>query len=146
MLQELGKQNPNLMRLIQDHQADFLGLINEPVEGGEGYELSFLLLLLSQAGSELTLLLSIHFPSFFLIISLYTSLFFFLPISYLPLSCTLNPLMFIRNMLGQLGGAAPQALAVTPEERDAIERVSFFNGLGFFTGEIILFFTHYIYS
>ena len=37
MLQELGKQNPNLMRLIQDHQADFLGLINEPVEGGEGY-------------------------------------------------------------------------------------------------------------
>ncbi|KAL8099228.1 hypothetical protein AgCh_031769 [Apium graveolens] len=63
MLQELGKQNPNLMRLIQDHQADFLGLINEPVEGGEG------------------------------------------------------------NMLGQLGGAAPQALAVTPEERDAIERL-----------------------
>ncbi|CAN1851644.1 Ubiquitin receptor RAD23c [Linum perenne] len=35
MLQELGKQNPNLMRLIQDHQADFLRLINEPVEGGE---------------------------------------------------------------------------------------------------------------
>lgn len=34
MLQELGKQNPNLMRLIQDHQADFLRLINEPVEGG----------------------------------------------------------------------------------------------------------------
>lgn len=38
MLQELGKQNPNLMRLIQEHQADFLRLINEPVEGGaEGY-------------------------------------------------------------------------------------------------------------
>ncbi|XP_021910196.1 ubiquitin receptor RAD23d-like [Carica papaya] len=36
MLQELGKQNPNLMRLIQEHQADFLRLINEPVEGGEG--------------------------------------------------------------------------------------------------------------
>lgn len=36
MLQELGKQNPQLMRLIQDHQADFLRLINEPVEG-EGY-------------------------------------------------------------------------------------------------------------
>ncbi|CAL1392765.1 unnamed protein product [Linum trigynum] len=35
MLQELGKQNPHLMRLIQDHQADFLRLINEPVEGGE---------------------------------------------------------------------------------------------------------------
>jgi UV excision repair protein RAD23 len=33
MLQELGKQNPNLMELIQDHQADFLRLINEP--GGE---------------------------------------------------------------------------------------------------------------
>lgn len=36
MLQELGKQNPNLMRLIQQHQADFLRLVNEPVEGGEG--------------------------------------------------------------------------------------------------------------
>ncbi|CAL5350126.1 unnamed protein product [Camellia sinensis] len=35
MLQELGKQNPHLMRLIQEHQADFLRLINEPVEGGE---------------------------------------------------------------------------------------------------------------
>ncbi|EOY02082.1 Rad23 UV excision repair protein family isoform 2 [Theobroma cacao] len=36
MLQELGKQNPHLMRLIQEHQADFLRLINEPAEGGEG--------------------------------------------------------------------------------------------------------------
>ncbi|KAF4394317.1 hypothetical protein G4B88_018467 [Cannabis sativa] len=36
MLQELGKQNPHLVRLIQEHQADFLRLINEPVEGGEG--------------------------------------------------------------------------------------------------------------
>lgn len=33
MLQELGKQNPHLIRLIQEHQADFLRLINEPVEG-----------------------------------------------------------------------------------------------------------------
>ncbi|CAL5410236.1 unnamed protein product [Camellia sinensis] len=36
ILQELGKQNPHLMRLIQEHQADFVRLINEPVEGGEG--------------------------------------------------------------------------------------------------------------
>ncbi|XP_047314213.1 ubiquitin receptor RAD23c-like isoform X2 [Impatiens glandulifera] len=36
MLQELGKQNPNLMRLIQEHQSDFLRLINEPVGGGGG--------------------------------------------------------------------------------------------------------------
>ncbi|XP_044468501.1 ubiquitin receptor RAD23c isoform X1 [Mangifera indica] len=63
MLQELGKQNPGLMRLIQEHQADFLRLINEPVEGGEG------------------------------------------------------------NILGQLASAMPQALTVTPEERDAIERL-----------------------
>ncbi|KAI3506705.1 hypothetical protein L1887_21268 [Cichorium endivia] len=35
MLQELGKQNSHLVRLIQEHQADFLRLINEPVEGGE---------------------------------------------------------------------------------------------------------------
>lgn len=39
MLQELGKQNPNLMRLIQEHQGDFLRLINEPAEGGEGWVL-----------------------------------------------------------------------------------------------------------
>ncbi|KAI3885141.1 hypothetical protein MKW98_002533 [Papaver atlanticum] len=35
MLQELGKQNPELVRLIQEHQTDFLRLINEPVEGEE---------------------------------------------------------------------------------------------------------------
>ncbi|XP_050384436.1 ubiquitin receptor RAD23d [Argentina anserina] len=65
MLLELGKQNPNLMQLIQAHQADFLRLINEPVEGGaEG------------------------------------------------------------NILGQLGSAAmPQAVTVTAEEREAIERL-----------------------
>ncbi|KAL9317123.1 hypothetical protein ACSQ67_013640 [Phaseolus vulgaris] len=63
MLQELGKQNPHLMRLIRDHQADFLRLINEPVEGGEG------------------------------------------------------------NILGQLAGGMPQAVTVTAEERQAIERL-----------------------
>ncbi|KAL0423969.1 UNVERIFIED_CONTAM: Ubiquitin receptor d [Sesamum radiatum] len=62
MLQELGKQNPQLVRLIQEHQADFLRLINEPVEG-EG------------------------------------------------------------NILGQLAEAMPQAVTVTPEEREAIERI-----------------------
>ncbi|KAI3462530.1 hypothetical protein Pfo_019193 [Paulownia fortunei] len=62
MLQELGKQNPQLVRLIQEHQADFLRLINEPVEG-EG------------------------------------------------------------NILGQLAEAMPQAVTVTPEEREAIERL-----------------------
>ncbi|CAN4123602.1 unnamed protein product [Withania somnifera] len=61
MLQELGKQNPQLMRLIQEHQADFLRLINEPVEG-EG------------------------------------------------------------NVSGT-AGAIPQAVTVTPEEREAIERL-----------------------
>ncbi|KAL3637813.1 Ubiquitin receptor RAD23d [Castilleja foliolosa] len=62
MLQELGKQNPQLVRMIQEHQADFLRLINEPDEG-EG------------------------------------------------------------NVLGQLGEAMPQAVTVTPEEREAIERL-----------------------
>ncbi|TKY64778.1 Ubiquitin receptor RAD23d [Spatholobus suberectus] len=37
MLQELGKQNPQLMQLIQEHQADFLHLINEP-EGEENLQ------------------------------------------------------------------------------------------------------------
>lgn len=63
MLQELGKQNPHLMRLIQEHQADFLRLFNEPVEG-EG-----------------------------------------------------------NTILGQLAAAMPQAISVTPEEREAIERL-----------------------
>ncbi|CAH8326688.1 unnamed protein product [Eruca vesicaria subsp. sativa] len=62
MLQELGKQNPQLVRLIQEHQADFLRLINEPVEGEE-------------------------------------------------------------NVMEQLEGAMPQAVTVTPEEREAIERL-----------------------
>ncbi|KAL3824081.1 hypothetical protein ACJIZ3_020110 [Penstemon smallii] len=63
MLLELGKQNPQLVRLIQEHQADFLRLINEPIEGEEG------------------------------------------------------------NILGDLAGAMPQAITVTPEEREAIERL-----------------------
>ncbi|KAG1330550.1 ubiquitin receptor RAD23d [Cocos nucifera] len=63
MLQELGKQNPQVMRLIQEHQAEFLRLLNEPAEGAES------------------------------------------------------------NLLGQLAGAMPQALTVTPEEREAIERL-----------------------
>ncbi|THF94825.1 hypothetical protein TEA_009542 [Camellia sinensis var. sinensis] len=36
MLQELGKQNPQLLSLIQEHHAEFLQLINEPLEGSEG--------------------------------------------------------------------------------------------------------------
>nr|AAK59766.1 unknown protein [Arabidopsis thaliana] len=67
MLQELGKQNPQLVRLIQEHQADFLRLINEPVEGEE-------------------------------------------------------------NVMEQLEAAMPQAVTVTPEEREAIERLE---GMGF---------------
>lgn len=36
MLHELGKQNPQLLRMIQEHQPEFLQLINEPLEGSEG--------------------------------------------------------------------------------------------------------------
>ncbi|KAB2065271.1 hypothetical protein ES319_A09G079700v1 [Gossypium barbadense] len=36
MLLELGKQNPQLLRLIQEHHAEFLQLINEPLQGSEG--------------------------------------------------------------------------------------------------------------
>ncbi|KAI8544149.1 hypothetical protein RHMOL_Rhmol08G0273300 [Rhododendron molle] len=45
MLQELGKQNPQLLRLIQEHQAEFLQLINEPVDGSEGWVLVLIILL-----------------------------------------------------------------------------------------------------
>lgn len=37
VLQELGKQNPNLLRMIQENHAEFLQLINEPVDGSEGW-------------------------------------------------------------------------------------------------------------
>ncbi|KAJ7529603.1 hypothetical protein O6H91_15G057900 [Diphasiastrum complanatum] len=64
MLQELGRQNPQLLRLINDNQAEFLRLINEAgAEGAEG------------------------------------------------------------DVLGQLAGAMPQTISVTPEEREAIERL-----------------------
>uniref|UniRef100_K7M8N8 Ubiquitin receptor RAD23 n=2 Tax=Glycine max TaxID=3847 RepID=K7M8N8_SOYBN len=36
VLQELGKQNLSLSRLIQEHHGEFLQLINDPVEGSEG--------------------------------------------------------------------------------------------------------------
>lgn len=39
LLQELGKQNPQIMQLIQDNQEEFLRLINEPVDGDEENEM-----------------------------------------------------------------------------------------------------------
>ncbi|ERN07124.1 ubiquitin receptor RAD23b [Amborella trichopoda] len=63
MLQELSKQNPQLLRLIQEHQAEFLQLINEPAEGAEG------------------------------------------------------------DLFGQAEQDMPQSITVTPEEREAIERL-----------------------
>ena len=64
MLQELGKQNPQILRLIQENQAEFLRLVNESPESGAG-----------------------------------------------------------GNIIGQLAAAMPQPLTVTPEERDAIQRL-----------------------
>ncbi|XP_062100046.1 ubiquitin receptor RAD23c-like isoform X2 [Humulus lupulus] len=49
MLQELGKQTPHLVHLIQEPQADFLRLLNEPVEGGEGNVLSLMASAMPQA-------------------------------------------------------------------------------------------------
>ncbi|KAJ7518536.1 hypothetical protein O6H91_21G073300 [Diphasiastrum complanatum] len=64
MLQELGKQNPQLLRLINENQAEFLRLINEAgAEGAEG------------------------------------------------------------DLFGNLAGAMPQTINVTPEEREAIDRL-----------------------
>jgi len=36
MLQELGKQNPQILRLIQENQVEFPRLVNETPEGGSG--------------------------------------------------------------------------------------------------------------
>jgi len=43
LLQELGKQNPQVMQLIQENQAEFMRLINEPLEGDEENEMFVLL-------------------------------------------------------------------------------------------------------
>jgi UV excision repair protein RAD23 len=63
MLQELGKQNPQILRLIQENQSEFIRLINEAPEGAEG------------------------------------------------------------DLLGQLADAMPPTVEVTPEEREALERL-----------------------
>jgi UV excision repair protein RAD23 len=42
LLQELGKQNPQVMQLIQENQAEFMRLINEPLEGDEENEMNML--------------------------------------------------------------------------------------------------------
>ena len=39
LLQELGKQNPQVIQLIQENQAEFMRLINEPLEGDEENEM-----------------------------------------------------------------------------------------------------------
>ncbi|KAI3455168.1 hypothetical protein Pfo_011831 [Paulownia fortunei] len=39
MLQELGKQNPSLLTLIQENQQEFLQLINEHGDGSEGEDI-----------------------------------------------------------------------------------------------------------
>uniref|UniRef100_A0A804MN82 Ubiquitin receptor RAD23 n=3 Tax=Zea mays TaxID=4577 RepID=A0A804MN82_MAIZE len=39
LLQELGKQNPQVMQLIQENQAEFMRMINEPLEGDEENEM-----------------------------------------------------------------------------------------------------------
>lgn len=36
MLQELGKQNPQILRQIQENHAEFLDLVNEPANASEG--------------------------------------------------------------------------------------------------------------
>ncbi|KAF8650552.1 hypothetical protein HU200_063927 [Digitaria exilis] len=75
MLQELGKQNPQILRLIQENQAEFLRMVNESPEGGAG-----------------------------------------------------------GNILGQLAAAMPQTVAVTPEEREAIQRVSIVRAISVLEG------------
>ncbi|KAL6629959.1 hypothetical protein ACP70R_029724 [Stipagrostis hirtigluma subsp. patula] len=42
MLQELSKQNPQILRLIQENHDEFLQLLNEPFEGGDGVSRDFL--------------------------------------------------------------------------------------------------------
>ncbi|EFJ33528.1 hypothetical protein SELMODRAFT_82644 [Selaginella moellendorffii] len=76
MLQELGRQNPQLLRLINENHVEFLRLISEA--GGENPE----------AG----------------------------------------------DLLGQLAGAMPQSISVTPEEREAIERLE---AMGFDRASVI---------
>lgn len=36
VLQQLGAQNPQLLQLVNQHQQEFIQLLNEPVQGGPG--------------------------------------------------------------------------------------------------------------
>ena len=40
LLQELGKQNPDLLTLINQHQQEFLRIINEPVPPEQAEQVS----------------------------------------------------------------------------------------------------------
>lgn len=41
VLQQLGEQNPQILQLINQHQQEFIQLINEPVQGGGGVPQGF---------------------------------------------------------------------------------------------------------
>ncbi|XP_047084907.1 ubiquitin receptor RAD23d-like [Lolium rigidum] len=54
MLQELGKQNPQILRLIQENQAEFLRLVNETPESGAGASANILGALAAQLPQQVT--------------------------------------------------------------------------------------------
>ncbi|KAM0917859.1 hypothetical protein ACQ4PT_009272 [Festuca glaucescens] len=54
MLQELGKQNPQILRLIQENQAEFLRLVNETPESGAAASANILGALAAQLPQQVT--------------------------------------------------------------------------------------------
>ncbi|KAM0869279.1 hypothetical protein ACQ4PT_040776 [Festuca glaucescens] len=54
MLQELGKQNPQILRLIQENQAEFLRLVNETPESGAAASANILGTLAAQLPQQVT--------------------------------------------------------------------------------------------
>lgn len=100
LLQELGKQNPQVMQLIQENQAEFMRLINEPLEGDEENEMSALLPFAAHV-----------YYSANIVWYFFTS--------------------WTSNMLDQIADAA-DTIAVTPEENEAILRVSWWILTSFF--------------
>jgi UV excision repair protein RAD23 len=54
LLQELGKQNPQIMQLIQENQEEFLHLINEPIDADEENEMFILLPYVAHASTYAT--------------------------------------------------------------------------------------------
>ncbi len=101
LLQQLGQINPQILQLVNQHQAEFMALLNEPVQ----------VLCASSA-----------------LIPFMATTVAFLPPFFPPLNRACFSFNIKAGAGGGQGGApqgggGPQYIQVTPEEKEAIDRV-----------------------